>query len=250
VNEPLCLQLEATIGRAQGAALDAVTRALWAAHAAGQCSDDDATRLDAAIQARRLLERATPRVAGGQGPLKAALTHRRAQRPPVRSVAVERRRRLAASGPMPPALAARFTTSELAVLRIVGDEVQARGWCELCLDAIAARAGVCRSTARNALAQARRLGMVERRERRRAGANSLTNVVTVVDREWLAWLARGRGIGRKALRPTDKGIEKGYPNSSLAPRAVPQPGAFGPSNSHARPRAGGAAASGPRSARC
>jgi hypothetical protein len=69
VNEPLCLQLEEAIGRAQGAALDAVTRALWAAHAAGQCTDDDATRLDAAIQARRLLERATRGAVGGQGPL-------------------------------------------------------------------------------------------------------------------------------------------------------------------------------------
>src|SRR3978361_1666639 len=75
------------------------------------------------------------------------------QRPPVRSIAVERRRRLAASGPMPPALAARFSTGELAALRIVADEVQARGRCELCLDAIAARAGGARSTAKRALRQ-------------------------------------------------------------------------------------------------
>jgi hypothetical protein len=244
VNEPLCLQLEEAIGQAQGAALDAVTRALWAAHAAGQCSDDKATRLDAAIQARRLLERAAVSGEGGQGPLKAALTRRKPQRPPVRSIAVERRRRLAASGPMPPALAARFSTGELAALRIVADEVQAQGRCELCLDAIAARAGVCRSTARNALAQARRLGMLERQERRRAGANSLTNVVTIVDREWLAWLMRGQGGGRKTLRTTDiKGLRGGGIGSVA-------PGAPGLSNPRARPCAGGAAASGPRSARC
>ena len=244
MNEPLCLQLEATIGRAQGPALDAVTRALWAAHAAGQCTDDDATRLDAAIQARRLLERATPRVAGGQGPLKAALPRRKPQRPPVRSIAVERRRQLAASGPMPPALARRFTTGELAALRIVADEVQVQGRCELCLDAIAARAGVCRSTARNALAQARRLGMLERQERRRAGANSLTNVVTIVDREWLAWLVRGQGGGRKTLRTTDIRGLRGGEIGSVAP------GAPGLSSPRARSRAGGAAASSPRSARC
>ena len=41
-----------------GAALDDVTRALWAAHAAGQCNDDDATRLSEAIQARRMLGKA------------------------------------------------------------------------------------------------------------------------------------------------------------------------------------------------
>jgi hypothetical protein len=210
VNEPLCLQLEEVIGRAQGPALDAVTRALWAAHTAGQCSDDEATRLDAAIQARRKLERATQGAVGGQGPLKAALPRRKPQRPPVRSVAVERRRRLAASGPMPPALAGRFTTGELAALRIVADEVQAQGRCELCLDAIAARAGVCRAIAKRALRQAHRLGMLEIRERRRAGAKSLTNVVTVVDREWLAWLKRGRGLGGRNLPPTDnRGLREG-----------------------------------------
>src|SRR3954454_3368543 len=46
------------------------------------------------------------------------------QRAPVRAVAIARRRHLAASGPMPPALACRFTVSELAVLKIVGDEVR------------------------------------------------------------------------------------------------------------------------------
>ena len=216
MNEPLCLQLEATIGRAQGPALDAVTRALWAAHAAGQCSDDEATRLDAAIQARRKLEQATRGAGGEQRPLEADLTRRRPQRPPVRSVAIERRRRLAASGPIPPALAARFTTGELAALRIVGDEVQVRGRCELCLDAIAARAGVARSTAKRALRQARWLGLVEIRERRRTGANSLTNVVTVVDREWSAWLARGRRVGGQKKPPTDTRV---YERSEVAAAA-------------------------------
>ena len=88
---------------------------------------------------------------------------------------------------MPPALASRFTTGELAVLRIVADEFQARQICCLCLDAIAARAGVSRTLAKNAIKQARRLGMVEVRERRRTGAKSLPNVVTVIDREWLGF---------------------------------------------------------------
>ena len=237
MNEPLCLQLEATISRAQGAALDAVTRALWAAHAAGQCNDDEVTRLDAAIQARRLLERTTQGAVDGQGPLKAALPRRKLQRPPVRSVAIERRRRLAASGPMPPALARRFTTGELAALRIVADEVQTQGRCELCLDAIAARAGVCRALAKRALRQAHRLGMLEIRERRRAGAKSLTNVVTVVDREWLTWLTRAKGVGGKAVTPTDKRVEKGYPTRSLASRTEPRPGAPGLSNPRASHRA-------------
>jgi ribosomal protein S25 len=71
---------------------------------------------------------------------------------------------------MPPALAARFTVGELAVLRIVGDEVRARKVCGLHLDAIAARTGVSRSTAKNAIREAKRLGLVEVQERRRHGA--------------------------------------------------------------------------------
>jgi hypothetical protein len=71
---------------------------------------------------------------------------------------------------MPPALAARFTVGELAVLRIVGDEVRARKVCGLHLDAIAARAGVSRSTAKNAIREAKRLGLVEVQERRRHSA--------------------------------------------------------------------------------
>ena len=43
------------------------------------------------------------------------------QRSPDRQASIERRRRLAASGPLPPAMAARFTVSELAVLRIVAN---------------------------------------------------------------------------------------------------------------------------------
>jgi len=73
---------------------------------------------------------------------------------------------------MPPALACRFTTGELAVLRIVGDEVRAGGPCALCIDAIAARAGVCRRLAQNAIRQAARLGLLTIQERRRAGAGS------------------------------------------------------------------------------
>jgi hypothetical protein len=113
---------------------------------------------------------------------------------------------------MPPALASRFMTGELAVLRIVADEFQARQVCALCLDAIAARAGVTRTLAKNAIRQARRLGMVEVRERRRTGAKSLPNVVTVIDREWLAWIKRGatqpktwlNGIGGRKLTTADR----------------------------------------------
>ena len=42
------------IGRVHGAALDAVTRALWGAVAAGQIGGEDAGRLSEVIEARRM----------------------------------------------------------------------------------------------------------------------------------------------------------------------------------------------------
>lgn len=198
------------IGRAHGVALDALTRALWAGVAAGHVGDDDAALLAEAIQARRKVGKFAESGPADVGRIflsgsPAAL--RKRQRPPERSVAIERRRRLAASGPMPPALAARFTTGELAVMRIVGDEFQARRVCAICLDAIAARAGVSRTLARNAIRQAKRLGMIEVRERRRPGAKSLPNLVTVIDRDWLAWMKRGAKTRKMGLpKSGDTGI--------------------------------------------
>ena len=57
---------------------------------------------------------------------------------------------------MPPVIASRFTTGEAAVLAVVAREVQRSGRCEFYLDKIAALAGVCRSTAQNALAKSLR----------------------------------------------------------------------------------------------
>lgn len=231
------------IGRAHGVALDAVTRALWAAVATGQIGDEDAGRLSAAIEARRALGKPV----GGLRPFPRAALPRKPQRPPERSVAIERRRLLATSGVMPPALASRFTTGELAVLRIVADEFQARQVCALCLDAIAARAGVSRTLAKDAIRQARRLGMVEVRERRRTGAKSLPNVVTVIDWEWLAWLKRGaKAIGVRKSPTTDT---SGYRERRSA-TVEQQYGAGSPCQTHLRTgsrlepprRRGGAAA--------
>ena len=134
---------------------------------------------------------------------------------------------------MPPALASRFTTGELAVLRIVSDEVRAGGQCTLCIDAIAARAGVCRRLAQNAIRQAARLGLLTIQERRREGQKNLPNIVRVISREWLAWLRLGARrmaaspasggtpqdmqIGCKKIHPTANRLEKeGAPSAQRA----------------------------------
>src|SRR3712207_4908552 len=113
---------------------------------------------------------------------------------------------------MPPALACKFTVSELAVLRIVGDEVRQHGYCDRCVDEIAARAGVCRRMVQNAIREAARLGLLTIEERRREGRRNLPNVIRIASKEWTSWLTRGGRasrssaeplIGCKKMRPTD-----------------------------------------------
>src|SRR5215203_6936136 len=126
--------------------LDHLSADIWKAWGAGQVGDE-AQLLAMQLEARRKALRGDLVPVGIPPGRTSIFPPRRPQRAPMRAVAIARRRHLAASGPMPPALASRFTTGELAVLRIVGDEVRAGGQCALCIDAIAARAGVCRRLA-------------------------------------------------------------------------------------------------------
>ena len=144
-----------------GAQLDAIARDITAAWGTGTLADDAFTAWYGAIHRRRaeLRERrdrppALPLQGGGglaPPPRRSIFPERKPQRGPDRRRSIERRRRLAASGPMPPALASRFTTGEQAVLRIVADEVREHGMCDCSLAEIAARAGVCRTLAKRAL---------------------------------------------------------------------------------------------------
>lgn len=183
------------ITRAPRRALDHLASTTWRALAAGSIDEEEAAALSEAIEARRHALRAAGKPAGAFPVSAMARWPSRAPRPslasPKRRERLERRRRLAASAPMPPALAAMFTVSELAVLRIVGDEVRDRGVCDRTLDELASRAGCCRTTARNAIRAARGHGLVDIEERRVPGRRSLPNLVRVTSPEWLAWLRRG-----------------------------------------------------------
>ena len=214
--------------------LDHLSTDIWRAWGAGQIGDE-AQLLAIQLEARRKAVRGDIVPVGIPPGRPSIFPPRRPQRAPVRAVAIARRRHLAASGPMPPALAARFTVGELAVLRIVGDEVRVDGLCGLCIDAIAARAGVCRRLARNAIRQAARLGLLTIQERRRKGQKNLPNIVRVISREWLQWLRRGarpmakspasggsrrdKQIGGKNIPPTANRLEKeGAPSAQRAVR--------------------------------
>lgn len=172
-------------------------RQLWLAWGRGEISDDQAQSAAETAHAEVRVSPPGGLTAGTFQTARAAFPARRVQRSPDRQRSIERRRRLAMSGPMPPSLACQFTVGELAALRIVADEARQHGGCRLHIDAIAARAGVCRSTVQNALRAARRLGLITVQERRRRGRPSLTNVVRVISRQWLVW------IGFKKTSTTD-----------------------------------------------
>ncbi len=178
--------------------LDHLSKAIWQGLVAGAVNDEDAQRLAELIHARRTVVRGDIKPVGLPPGRPSIFPPRRLQRPLQRPIAVARRRHLAASGPMPPSLACQFTVGELAVLRIVGDEVRERGHCDRTLAEIAARAGVSRTTTQNALRAAACMGLLTIEERRRQGQVNLPNVVRVVSREWLLWLTRKEDRAKKA----------------------------------------------------
>src|SRR4051794_37444812 len=134
---------------------------------------------------------------------------------------MERRRRWAASGALPPALAARFTLAETAVLAVIAAEALRHGRCALVIEHIAALAGVGRSTVKRAMRAAQGLGLVRIEERRVSAWRNAPNVGTITSREWTAWLPmRSRGWGpdrnrhtyRRITRPPQRyGIGLGLP---------------------------------------
>ena len=105
---------------------------------------------------------------------------------------------------MPPALAARFTIAELAVLRIVADEVREHGMCDCSIEEIAARAGTSRTLVKRTLRLATRHGLLRVTERPRPGKRHDTNLVEITSAEWTAWLRRGpkHRIGVTFATPT------------------------------------------------
>jgi hypothetical protein len=206
--------------------LDGIVRDMWVDHTHGRLTENEMEALDEAartrreaIQERRTETRPKPRTAPSSAPRSSA---RRPQRSPDRQASIERRRRLVASGPLPPPLAARFTWGEIAVMRIIGDECRAHGCCTMHIDAIAARAGVHRTTVQNALREAQGRGevpntpIISMQERRQPGQRSLTNVIRIVSREWRDWLHKGpsrsaTGVGSnctaiKKLSTTDTSL--------------------------------------------
>lgn len=205
------------------AQMDELSRQVWQGHGSGALGDNEAQALAERLHGRRMAIREGIRPVGIPAGRASLFPPRRHVASPDKVASRDRRRLLACSGPMPPALAARFTTGQIAVLRIVADEVAAKGVCGLCIDAIAARAGVCRRLAQAAIRLAEGDGLLTIEERRHEGRKNSPNLVRIISREWQAWMRRGgahhrrqaevgvsvHGVGCKPIHPTDKGIITG-----------------------------------------
>lgn len=224
-----CDQIRREAEAVPRAALPAVAAALWKAFAAGHVTEAEAEALSALIEARQALS--APKPGSATGPIGPDAPQDRASGPrtgrsgsrPRTDASMERRRRWAASGRMPPAIAARFTLAEQSVLSLVAAETCRRKDCRLSVGGMAAIAGVSETTVRNAIREAVKLGLLTVEERRITGWRNDTNVLRLVSPEWLSWLRLARRSpnfgSRLSLTDEQKGggckIAKGTPTEVL-----------------------------------
>jgi hypothetical protein len=205
--------LEAALIGADLNVLDDISRRLWAAYSAGDVTDIDAETISEAIEARR---KAIRTIKPPSPPKPKAPPARRQCQSPDRRESIQRRRRVASSGAMPPQIAAQFTEGERAALAIVAGETRTKGYCDLPIDAIAGRAGVGRTTVQNALRVARGLRLLNVEERPRPGRKNLTNIISITSGEWSSWLR----LGRHRVQAGERDQYRKDSLSSLAPLAA------------------------------
>jgi len=224
--------------------LDDLVKLVWRGHFDGAIGDADAMHLVQYAEQRRPLYRHRPQQVtfpgfpipepnlrrvgsassiSGSPARSAARTRfprRREQRSPNKQASYDRRHRLAYSGVLPRHLAPRLTIGEMAVMRIICDEYVRGAGCEMSLAAIAARAGVCRKTAKRAMQKARDERLISIDERPVRGQRHKPNLVRIISLEWLKWLRRPKdkvheneqpagGGGGHFVPPTDTTIDDG-----------------------------------------
>ena len=162
-----------------------ISAAVWMGYAAGAIAEDEAQRLAELIQARK----------GSCG--QVSHKPRRVGSRPRSSVSLERRRSWAAGSWMPPNMAAGFTQAENAALAVILREIATTGSCGLAAVAIAGRAGVSTSSARNAVREARSRGILHVVERRISYSRNEPNLITTASRELALWVRTRARIERQ-----------------------------------------------------
>ena len=171
---------------------------LWGDALAGRLSD---------LEAEELVELAQGGAPEGPAPALRRPLMRVPKRPtprsPDREKSIQRRRATAMSGAVPAKIAAVFTTGETAVLAVIARQVQRLGACTLCIDAIAAMAGVCRRLAQQAMRKAETAGLIRIEERKVRAYRHMPHRITIASAEWAAWLRLSPKQGCRKLHPTD-----------------------------------------------
>ncbi|MEE9481899.1 transcriptional regulator [Methylobacterium ajmalii] len=178
-------QLREAVRAAPVEKLGDVMSSAYRAMGAGQVSEAEVADLEAQVHLRRTAPRRRPAGKGSR---------------PRSPESLERRRRLAAAGCLPPGVAQRFTQAETAVLVVIVLEVERGGDCRLPILQIAALAGVGRTVVKSALRQARALGLISIEERRIAKNRNDPNIVRIASGEWLAWIALQAPARARAVR--------------------------------------------------
>src|SRR5215207_8786654 len=109
-------QLRRAVEASPRVELGKVSSLLWRTYAAGHVTEAEASALSEAIEAKKAIPAA-------QKPVQQRFVGSRPRSP----ASMERRRRWAASGCLPPQIAAKFTLAETAVLAVVAVEVRRHG---------------------------------------------------------------------------------------------------------------------------
>jgi len=164
-------QLRAAITAAPRSELGKLSETLWKAWGQGLISDGEAQSVADLIEARRVIPVSPPRPRLHVGSRPRLPAH------------MERRRRWAASGCLPPKIASKFTMAEQSALAVIAAEHRKRGDCRLTNKEIADVAGVCLTSVKNALRAVRALGLLTVEERRLTAFRNDSNVVRITSPE-------------------------------------------------------------------
>lgn len=187
--------LLSAVGTADRSQLDGIARAVWSLHAAGALEDAQAQAIAEAVHQKL------------RAPVAATLGHIASRiatgSRPRRPEHLGRRRTWAASGWLPPRIAAMLTPSQAAVMAVIASKARS-GRCDLCNAALADLAGVSVSTVKSAKRAAAALGLIVLHERPISRDRNLSTVVEIASPEWRAWIgfrARANGGGGKSPAP-------------------------------------------------
>lgn len=200
----LAEQIRQAVATAHRKALDEIARVMWEGHAKGLISEDEAQELSEAIEARRAADRLSQSQSRSGSSI---FPRRRPQKRADPSEAMERRRQCALSGALPPQVGSKFTHHEVAAISIIVGQIRSTktGDCRLCYEAIAAMAGVSRSTVKRAVSTGVQIGLLRVTLRPVKGRRNLPNIIEVIDHAVIAWIKRGP---RRPISP-DRGPQQG-----------------------------------------